>query len=415
MSQLSTEESIVRLKAEILAQDWRISPKRTEMIGAALLCLQQHYQERKATHAMLIMALSVLDYIRQHGSNPPETVDFLKEAMAHVVGQYEDLEYRPSQEEQIFRSLFTHFTKLKELIKTGKKSAPQKRTPAPAALPPQPNEPHEPSAPLPPEDNKPQTERTNLLEGIEAEKLINDLRNSLAKAGEVGSTIGDLLEQLIESQQTKGVNQPDPLPVLSKLPTQTATLKATVQKSPAQEIRDQSSPGQGSASSLNSCPPTELRQLSIGNLKLAVQESLIAAIKPMKPKKMAAYIKKSHVPAKDFGSFLQNLSSQFKGPLGKLKPKKLKKIDLPIMVPQGLDLPETPDPQAQNLLILSNGSWHGIIACGKVEQCPQSMVQFRKNQNGDIAGTGYLENEEEILLLDSLSILRREGYLIMPS
>ena len=85
------------------------------------------------------------------------------------------------------------------------------------------------------------------------------------------------------------------------------------------------------------------------------------------------------------------------------------------MVPQGFDLPETPDFQAQNLLVLSNGSWHGILACEKVEQSPQSMIQFQKKQNGDIAGTGHLENEEEIFLLDSLSLLRREGFLVMPS
>jgi hypothetical protein len=42
-----------------------------------------------------------------------------------------------------------------------------------------------------------------------------------------------------------------------------------------------------------------------------------------------------------------------------------------------------------------------------------SMVQFQKNQNGDIAGTGYLENEEEIILLDSLSVLKREGFLVI--
>jgi hypothetical protein len=84
------------------------------------------------------------------------------------------------------------------------------------------------------------------------------------------------------------------------------------------------------------------------------------------------------------------------------------------MVPQGIDLPDTPDTNARNLLVLSNGSWHGIILCGQVEPLPQSMIQFHKKQNGDIAGTGYLENDKEILLLDSLSILRREGFLVTP-
>jgi hypothetical protein len=248
------------------------------------------------------------------------------------------------------------------------------------------------------------------LEGVEAERLINDLRNSLAKAGEVGSTIGALLEQLIASQHSRNAAQQIPLPASPKIP---APLMAAVPKSVLRERPEPDRSRQTSTGSIKSCPPTQLRCLSIGPVKLAVQEDLIAAVKPLKPSKMAVYQKKSHVPTKAFGSLLKNLSSQFKGSLTKLKSRKLKKIELPIMVPRGLDLPETPDPQAQNLLVLSNGSWHGIIACSKVEPCPMSMVQFQKNQNGDIAGTGYLENEEEIILLDSLSVLKREGFLVI--
>lgn len=415
MSNLSTEESIARLKAEIIAQDWRISPKRTEMIKAALHCLQEHFEGRKATQAMLIMALNVLDLIRRKGSNPPETVDFLKEAMAHLVELYEDLEYSPSREDKIFRSLFAHFTKLKELIKTGKKPLPKKPAPSAlaAGLPSKPEVPVRQFDPPSPTDAVRQTDRTNLLESAEAEQLIRDLRNSLEKAGEVGSTIGDLLGQLIASQRIKEVARQTPQ--TESFPQQTApVIQEREHKSPAQEIRDQSLSSAGLQSLIKSCPPTELRQFAIGPLKLAVQETLIAAIKPARPSKMQEYLKKSHVPAKDFSSFLKGLPSQFKGSLSRLKSKKLKKIQFPIMVPQGIDLPDTPDTNARNLLVLSNGSWHGIILCGQVEPLPQSMIQFHKKQNGDIAGTGYLENDKEILLLDSLSILRREGFLVTP-
>lgn len=416
MSQLTIEESIKRLKAEIIAQDWRISPKRTEMIETALLCLQQHFQERKATHAMLIMALSVLDYIRKKGSNPPETVDFLKETMANVVGQYEDLEYSPLREEEIFRSLFAHFSKLKELIKTGRKPVPKKPNPAPLAQPAIVKEPSGPPAQQPKPENTQKIDRINLLESVEAEKLINDLRKSLEKAGEVGSTIGELLGQLIASQQTNAMAQLTSPHGMLPRPTHTNTFKTTEtwQESPTEKIQGQNGPDPYSKNGIKSCPPTELRQLIIGSTKLAVQESLIAAIKPLTPSRMQKCIQKSYVPAKDFGSLLHSLSGQFKGPLGRLKSNKLKKINLPIMVPQGMDLPETPDPRAQNILVLSNGSWHGIIVCEKIKPHPQNMIKFEKKQNGDIAGKGYLENEEEILLLDSLSILRREGFLVIP-
>ena len=107
---LPVEEAIKTLKAEIIAQDWRISPKRAEIIDNSLSCLQQHFKDRKATHAMLAMAIGVLEYIKKKGGNPPATIDFVKEAMAHVVGQYEDLKYDQKREEEIFKTLFKHFT-----------------------------------------------------------------------------------------------------------------------------------------------------------------------------------------------------------------------------------------------------------------------------------------------------------------
>ncbi len=65
---LSIEESIQRLKAEIIAQDWRLSPNRASQLEAAFNCLRQRFMTRKATHAMLVMAESVLNYIKKKAS-----------------------------------------------------------------------------------------------------------------------------------------------------------------------------------------------------------------------------------------------------------------------------------------------------------------------------------------------------------
>jgi len=98
-----------------------------------------------------------------------------------------------------------------------------------------------------------------------------------------------------------------------------------------------------------------------------------------------------------------------------LKNNKLKKINLPILSPQGGDFPEYPDEKADTLIVISNGNWHGIIACSELDPTPQSMVKFKKRTNGDIAGTGFLENGDSITLLDSLVLLRREGFLLVSN
>ena len=75
------------------------------------------------------MASKVLDYIRQKGeSRVPATVDFLKEAMAHIVTFYEDPQFDPANDKKIFKSVYRRFTLLKEKIlsehQQDKKSGP---------------------------------------------------------------------------------------------------------------------------------------------------------------------------------------------------------------------------------------------------------------------------------------------------
>ena len=80
---LSIDESIQRLKAEIIAQDWGLSTKRIDLLEAAFACLQERFKNRKAAYAILIMAGSVLDYVKRKGENTPSnSIDFLKEAMS---------------------------------------------------------------------------------------------------------------------------------------------------------------------------------------------------------------------------------------------------------------------------------------------------------------------------------------------
>lgn len=67
---LSIEESIQRLKAEILAQDWRLSPRRLEAIDAAFACLKTRFKNRKGMLTILAMADSVVVYIKKREEAP---------------------------------------------------------------------------------------------------------------------------------------------------------------------------------------------------------------------------------------------------------------------------------------------------------------------------------------------------------
>ena len=54
-----------------------------------------------------------------------------------------------------------------------------------------------------------------------------------------------------------------------------------------------------------------------------------------------------------------------------------------------------------------------MLLCQEVAKAPKTMVKFKSSKNGDVAGIGYTEDGEELVLLDLMSLLRREGFLVM--
>ena len=389
------EESIIHLKAEIIAQDWRVSPKRAVMIEKSLSCLQQHFIDRKTTYAMLSMAKSVLEYIRNNKGAPPETIDFLKESMAHVVEQYENLQYDQKNEEKVFNALFRHFTLLKRLIKSGNKKAPKPEPKGQLKT--------EISTPIQtfPHKNPAKEEIYSEIlsaKNSDTKKLINDLQLSLEKAGDLGITIGRIVHKLIGIQAFDEIN-------------------AALSRNGHKEETSNQEGLKGNSNQANhhiSCPPTECRQILICQTPIALRTNDIAATKDISSKKLAKYINNTKVPLTFFSRAFRGLSGQLKGPLSKISPRKLKKISLPIVYPTWHNMPEINENTKNKLLIVSNGNWHGIIACSLVDHPPMSMVKFIKETNGDITGLGYLEDETKISLLDTNAVLKREGFLLGP-
>lgn len=129
---LSLDESIQKLKTEILSQDWSLSPRKIEPLQAAFTCLKNRFSTRKNALAILSMADSVLLYAQKKQKQvPPECIDFLKETMAHVVNMYEDGKLDPDRDAEVFKRVYGKFVKLKEKVAAEKSGVPKTSEPTP--------------------------------------------------------------------------------------------------------------------------------------------------------------------------------------------------------------------------------------------------------------------------------------------
>ncbi len=412
---LSIDESIQRLKAEIIAQDWSLSQKRIDLLEAAFTCLKNRFKTRKAAFAILTMARSVLDYVKKKGGDTPSaTIDFLKEAMAHIVSLYENRDFDPEREEKLFRGLYSRFAALKQKIQTERRSAPAAQ-PVQLSTDRHLSDDQQNAVEIFSTTSLKQLEKkiTSLhnytdinLEKGEVEQLLHGLQTSLQQAEEVGSAIRDMLndlnllkeksDQTTQGNDNKGQIEPPVHP------------QSNHHVSP-----DVAKPTENSHRPIKTCPATELREIILGSVPVYIRESNIALIRDISPGKRKSYLKNSNVPLKDFSRFMKSLAKEFKGPLSKIPNKKLKKLTLPIMVPVGLNLPETVDEEGEKLIIVSNGHWNGALICSGIHHETRTMVKFMKSTNGDTAGIGYSVKGSELSLLNIVSVLRREGFLTM--
>lgn len=473
---LSLEESLQRLKAEIIAQDWRLSHKRVEMLRTSFACLKERYKTRKGVYAILVMADNVLQYIKKRGDNsPPDCIDFLKEAMAHVVNFYEDPRFDPEKDEKLFRKIYVRFNTLKEKIREhkkkeagGKKQPPQEITrsveilsqaaresaenreiaiapsveelaqvpdgdpeadsdiPAPILLQPaEDQDPFEPAATI----TRHEAEDYETAPGVggianhpdilRVEGLVAELKLSLQKAEGVGSTIRALLEELLADQAgLKKLQRPVDLETDCRPVSPPSPIGQGVTEGPAEGAVDTQGitpPDEDEPPDqpIKTCPASELYQLTIGNALVYVPVNFVCAIRSIAPRKRETYLANSSVPVKDFSRFLQALAKQFTGTLASVKNNKLKKLYLPVMTLHGNDLPNVPDENASVMIVVSNGNWNGVILCSQVITEPKGMVKFQKAKNGDIAGVGFSAEGERLPLLNIVSVLRREGFLVM--
>ncbi len=389
---IPVEEAIKRLKAEVIAQDWRLSPKRAVSLEEAFQGLRQHFKAHKAIQAMLTMAGSVLEHIRKRNGNPPETIDFLKEAMAHIVNLYEDLDDEPGREKTVFDTLFKRFQDLKQRIKNPDQPENKASVPLPAL------EPDElPQAKSSPAASPHRQGPDN--ESAQVELLITELQKALEKAGEAGSAIRIMLAEALNTEPAPETAPPRSLKTEARAAAaenSKLTRAKTMIPSPAQP-----------------CPATDLRELIINGTHLALPAECVALSQRLKPLIIRRCLSQSQLPLKYLSGFMQKLAPRLNSRLSELKERKLKKLSLPLIIPRGLELAARPDKEASTFVIISHENWHGVLACSEVSPNNCLMTRFARQRNGDIAGIGYIDDERQVLVLDALQILKREGFLLL--
>lgn len=426
---LSIDESIQRLKAEIIAQDWGLSTKRIDLLEAAFSCLQERFKNRKAAHAILVMAGSVLNYVKRKGENTPSnSIDFLKEAMAHIVNLYEADTFDPASEEKLFNGLYYRFNGLKKKIKEereaqagrGDELADEESDEERALI----ESEEEIEGLFFPSDRVDQIFIPETIDRIketitsmhsktdsdtdlaEVDLLLNDLQMSLGRAEKVGATIKQLVANLQAVRET--IVDPDGRD--GGTPEETCETSGNLNSELTAKESDQNGAGE---LAIKKCPAVPLRELIFDDISLYVEESSISFIRKISVSRQRNYIRNSSVPLKDFASLFRGLAKQFKGHLSNISDKKLKKLTLPVMMPQGFGVPESLNSQALTLVCVSKGQWNGALLCSSVREGTTSMVKFQVARNGDILGNGFCEEGRKMFLLDIASLLRREGFLTM--
>lgn len=119
--EMDREEAVARIRAEIIAADWRLNRRRAAALVAALAAVEADAGERKTFRYLLEMARAALAYLDKHGDEaPPMVLDFLKQALAQVISVIEEERLSAERETEIFNKLHLSFIALKRQLARGR-------------------------------------------------------------------------------------------------------------------------------------------------------------------------------------------------------------------------------------------------------------------------------------------------------
>lgn len=114
---MDREEALARIRAEIMASDWRLNRRRAEGLRIALTAVELGANGRKSFRYLLEMARVAVAYQEKHGeAAPPRVLDFLKQALAQVVAVLEEDDLSDEQGTEIFNKVHLAFLALKRQL-----------------------------------------------------------------------------------------------------------------------------------------------------------------------------------------------------------------------------------------------------------------------------------------------------------
>lgn len=346
---ISIDESIRLFKTEIIAQDQRLPQRRSEPLLEACGCLKQRFSTRKNVLAILGMTEGVILYMRKHQATAnPDCLDFVKEALAHVVNIYEEGKFDPEKEKQLGQRMYKRFNELKRRLKARKTAtaAPDRQ---------------------------------------ESDQALRAAAKEQPDPNAIGQSDPNASDQEVQPTEPP---PPDP---------------------PKKPVIGGSRPRPYAPGLEEPC-----LLVAIGEFPLLVADSAIALLEPIKPRHRPQYLAATEINLKDFSRLFRLLPRRFKGPLAEIPARRLKKLKLPLIMPRGGSLPPMPPEDADHLLVLSHGQWHGVIPVRLLRKqlCP--LQRFQPGANGDIAGLGTTADDLSCPLLNPQTLLEREGFLTTP-
>lgn len=117
---MNGEEARARIKAELLAPDWRLNRRRAEGLRLALAVVAGELAGRPSVGLLMEMAKAALDWQEGHGeSAPPAVLDFLKQALARLTDLLEDEVISTERDAEIFNKVHARFLELRLLLTSG--------------------------------------------------------------------------------------------------------------------------------------------------------------------------------------------------------------------------------------------------------------------------------------------------------
>ena len=115
--EMNDEEALARIKAEILAADWRLNRRRVEGLRLALAVVAGGVVGRRSLASLVEMARVALDCHDRCGeSAPPAVLDFLKLDLARLVDLLEDETVSAERDAEVFNKVHVRFIELRPLL-----------------------------------------------------------------------------------------------------------------------------------------------------------------------------------------------------------------------------------------------------------------------------------------------------------